>query len=105
MGEYEIRVPHAGSTLEELQRTYEDLIALEQLDENLMAEVLQAMGDSEPMPAWPPSPFPESSQAHRTWCAAQFAMEISDYQGAMAEIEKLGPRSSSTPRLQRPRRR
>ena len=113
MSEITIKAPHPGSTLEEPLEACDSLIHIDkQFDEALLGEVLAAMMPDTEVPAgWKSSPYPESSENHQIWCAAQFAMHCrGDFEGAMRMLDQLGPRRPLPPvqaprqRVRRPRR-
>src|SRR5262252_1537489 len=113
MSEITIKAPHPGSTLKELVEACDSLIHIDkQFDEALLGEVLAAMMPDTEVPAgWKSSQYPESSENHQIWCAAQFAMHCrGDFEGAMPMFDQLGPRRPPPPvqaprqRVRRPRR-
>ena len=73
MSEITIKAPHPGSTLKELVEACDSLIHIDkQFDEALLGEALAAMMPDTEVPAgWKSSPYPESSENHQIWCAAQ----------------------------------
>jgi hypothetical protein len=91
MSELTIRAPHPGMSVEELAQTWDDLLRIAHTyGDALLGEVLHAMLPDTPMPNIKPSPYPESSEHHRIWCAMQFAMSIGEYSSAMKLANELG---------------
>jgi len=93
MSEITIKAPHPGSSLEELQQCWDDLLHIEKHYPDLLGEVLEALGDPPPDIDFKPSPYPENSERHRIYLAVQYAAMIGDYDSAHALAAQLGPRS------------
>jgi hypothetical protein len=91
MNEITIRAPHPGMSTEELAQTWDDLLHIANISDELLREVLAAMFPDAPMPEFKPSPYPESGENHRIWCAAQFAVHcLGDYDEAIRILDQIG---------------
>src|SRR5262249_31804983 len=76
MAEYEIREPHPKSTIDELQRTWDDLLRIDRLDPTLLGEVFQSFSAQDPPPDMGACPHPEGTVEYADWCADRYAAMI-----------------------------
>jgi hypothetical protein len=76
---------------EEYQQLWDDLLLIDKTcAPDVLSEVLHALLPDAPDVEFKPSPYPETSERHRIWCAIQYAVLIGNYASARELAAQLG---------------